>query len=64
MKPTERTKTENGEATYYPFIFLISSGKVHAAFCPCKGGHDGCCRHVAAVLFDLQFNDNMHFKKM
>ena len=54
VKPTERAKTENDEATYNGFIILKSSGEVHEAFCPCKGGSDGCCRHVAAVLFDLQ----------
>ena len=54
VKPTERTKTENGEATYDGFVILKSSGEVHAGFCPCKGGSDGYCRHVAAVLFDLQ----------
>lgn len=54
VKPTERAKTEDGQATYNGFTILKSSGEVHAAFCPCKGGSDGCCRHVAAVLFDLQ----------
>ena len=52
VKPTERTKTENGEATYDGFYY-DSSGEVHAGFCPCKGGSDGYCRHVAIVLFDL-----------
>ena len=27
---------------------------LNSAHCPSKGGSDGCCRHVAAVLFDLQ----------
>ena len=54
VKPTERAKTEDGQTTYNGFVILNSSGEVHSAFCPCKGGSDGCCRHVAAVLFDLQ----------
>lgn len=54
VKPTERAKTEDGQATYNSFIILTSSEEVHAAFCPCEGGSDGGCRHVAAVLFDLQ----------
>ena len=54
VKPTERAKTEGGQTTYNGFVILNSSGEVHSAFCPCKGGSDGCCRHVAAVLFDLQ----------
>lgn len=54
VKPTERAKTEDGNSTYNGFIILKSSGEVHTGYCPCKGGCDGCCRHVAAVLFDLQ----------
>lgn len=27
---------------------------LNSAHCPSKEGSDGCCRHVAAVLFDLQ----------
>ena len=54
VKPTERAKTEDGQTTYNGFVILNSSGEVHSAFCPCKGGSDDCCRHVAAVLFDLQ----------
>lgn len=54
VKPTERARTEDGQTTYNGFEILNSSGEVHSAFCPCKGGSDGCCRHVAAVLFDLE----------
>lgn len=56
VKPTERAKTEDGQTTctYNGFITLKASGEVHCAHCPCKGGSDGCCRHIAAVLFDLQ----------
>ena len=54
VKLTERAKTEDGQTTYNGFIILKASGKVHSAHCPCKGGSDGCCRHIAAVLFDLQ----------
>ena len=54
VKPTERAKTEDGQTTYNGFIILKASGKVHSAHCPCKGGSDGCCRHIAAALFDLQ----------
>ena len=54
VKPTERAKTEDGYYTYNGFRILKSSGEVDTAYCPCKGGIDGCSRHVAAVLFDLQ----------
>lgn len=58
VKPTERAKTEEGYSTYNSFMILKSSGEVHTTYCPCKGGSDGCCRHVAAVLFDLQSSVN------
>ena len=54
VKPIERAKTEDGQITYNGFIILKASGEVHSAHCPCKGRSDGCCRHIAAVLFDLQ----------
>ncbi|XP_078364153.1 uncharacterized protein LOC144648492 isoform X1 [Oculina patagonica] len=33
---------------------MEDSGVVKDGFCPCKGGLDGKCRHIAAVLFDLE----------
>lgn len=32
---------------------MKNNGEVHSAFCPCKGGLDGYCRHVGALLFDI-----------
>jgi len=54
VKPAERAKTEDGQSTYNCFFILKSSAKVHVAYCPCKGGIDGACKHVAAALLDLQ----------
>ena len=54
VKPAERAKTEEGQSTYNGFLILKSSADVHAAYCPCKGGSDGACKHVTAALFDLQ----------
>ena len=54
VKPAERAKTEDGQSTYNGFFILKSSAEVHAAYCPCKGGSDGACKHVTAALFDLQ----------
>ena len=54
VKPTQRVKADDEQATYKGFMILKSSGEVHAAFCPYKGGSNGCCRHVAAMFFHLQ----------
>jgi len=54
VKPTERVETEDGQTTYNCLIILKASGEVHSAHCPYEGGSDGCCRHIAAVLIDLQ----------
>ena len=53
VNPIQRAKTEDGQTIYNGFVILNSSGEVSSAFCPCKGGSDGCCRHVAAVFFNL-----------
>ena len=54
VKPAERAKTRDGQSTYNGFLILKSRAEVHAAYCPCKGGSDGACKHVTAALFDLQ----------
>ncbi|XP_015770373.1 PREDICTED: uncharacterized protein LOC107348808 [Acropora digitifera] len=54
VKPAEQAKTEDGQSTYNGFFILKSSAEVHVAYCPCKGGSDGACKHVTAALFDLQ----------
>ncbi|KXJ12152.1 hypothetical protein AC249_AIPGENE28621 [Exaiptasia diaphana] len=53
VKPTERSKTEEGNPFYKGFIVMKKNGEIHSAFCQCKGGLDGYCRHVAAALFDI-----------
>ena len=55
VKPVDWAKTEDGQSTYNVFFFILkSSAEVHAAYCPCKGGSDGACKHVTAALFNLQ----------
>ena len=39
VKPTERSKTDDGSATYKGFFILKKDGSVHSAYCPCKGGY-------------------------
>ncbi len=54
VKPSEKTKTEDGLQTYNGFVVMRENAEIHSAYCPCKGGIDGLCKHVAAALFDLQ----------
>lgn len=54
VKPAEQAKRGDGQSTYDGFLILKSSAEVHAAYCPCKGGSDGACKHVTTALFDLQ----------
>ena len=53
VKPAERAKMGDGQSTYSGVLILKSSAEVHTAYCPCKGGSNGPCKHVAAALFDL-----------
>ena len=39
VKPTERSKADDGSATYKGFFILKKDGSVHSAYCPCKGGY-------------------------
>ena len=54
VKPTEKTKAEYGLPTYNGFVVMGRNAEIHSAYCHCKGGIDGLCKHVAAALFDLQ----------
>ena len=39
VKPTEKSKADDGSATYKGFFILKKNGSVHSAYCPCKGGY-------------------------
>ena len=54
VKPSERTKTDDGLPTYDGFVVMRRNADIYSAYCQCKGGIDGLCKHVAAALFDLQ----------
>ena len=38
VKPTERSKTEDGKDFYWGFIVLENSGSIYSAYCACKSG--------------------------
>ncbi|XP_022777646.1 uncharacterized protein LOC111319076 [Stylophora pistillata] len=38
VKPTERSKTEDGKDFYWGFIVLQYTGSIYSAYCACKGG--------------------------
>ena len=39
VKPTEKSKTDYGSATYRGFFILKKDGSVNSAYCLCKGGY-------------------------
>ena len=57
--PTMRMKTDEGKNCYDLWFILEGKGpnrgSVLAAFCKCKGGHDGGCKHIAAAMYSLEF---------
>lgn len=60
----------SGAPFYYPWIILSSvsvdqRSAVLSAFCTCKGGMDGCCRHVFATLLEiLDFREDASSKSV
>ena len=57
--PTMRSKTHEGK-DFYELWFILEGkgpnrGSVLEAFCKCKGGRDGGCKHVAASMYSLEF---------
>ena len=39
VKPTEKSKTDDGSATYRGFFILKKDGSVNSAYCLCNGGY-------------------------
>ena len=59
VQPTMRSKTHEGK-DFYELWFILEGkgpnrGSVLEAFCKCKGGRDGGCKHVAASMYSLEF---------
>jgi hypothetical protein len=58
VQPSMRSKTDDGK-DYYELWFILegkgpNKGSVIEAFCKCKGGRDGGCKHLAAAMYSLE----------
>ena len=58
VKPFMKLKTDEGKE-YYDLWFILEGrganrGSVLQARCKCKGGRDGGCKHIAAVMYALE----------
>ena len=57
VKPTEKSKTDDGSTTYKRFFILKKDGSVHSAYCPCKGGYV-LFTYVKCVLFSSYLSES------
>ena len=58
VQPTIRAKTNDGK-DFYDLWFILEGrgpnrGSVIEAYCKCKGGRDGGCKHIASVMYSLE----------
>ena len=55
VKPTQRKEDPVNHVPFYKgWIILVSTAPfIKNAFCACKGGSDGACRHTVATLLEL-----------
>lgn len=55
VKPTQRKEDPINHVPFYKgWIILVPSPPfIQTAFCACKGGSDGVCRHTVATLLEL-----------
>ncbi|XP_028394460.1 uncharacterized protein LOC114518654 [Dendronephthya gigantea] len=67
VQPTMRAKTDGGKDCYSLWFILegrgANRGSVLDAFCECKGGRDGGCKHIAAAMYSLEELLNQDGKK-
>ena len=58
VQPTMRAKTDDGKDSYSLWFILedrgANRGSVLDAFCKCKNGRDGGCKHIAAAMYSLE----------
>lgn len=54
-KPRQRSEDPLNKVPYYNgwIILNASESSIHDAYCACKGGADGACRHTVAALFEV-----------
>ena len=58
VQPTMRAKTDDGK-DFYDLWFILEGrgpnrGSVIEAYCKCKGGRDGGCKHIASAMYSLE----------
>ncbi|XP_060585665.1 uncharacterized protein LOC132741496 [Ruditapes philippinarum] len=54
VRPRVKDKDPLTKRKYYQcWLVITSEGCIHSAYCTCKGGIDGSCRHVVATLFEV-----------
>ncbi|XP_052820540.1 uncharacterized protein LOC128246395 [Mya arenaria] len=56
VKPQTNDKDPISKRGYYSCWIMMKNsdeGSIQSAYCSCKGGIDGCCRHVVATLFEV-----------
>ena len=61
VKPAMKEKTDEGKLFYDCWFMLegkgANRGSVLKARCRCKGGRDGGCKHIAALMYSLPLED-------
>ncbi|XP_028414141.1 uncharacterized protein LOC114537204 [Dendronephthya gigantea] len=58
VQPSMKSTTDDGKR-FYELWFILEGrgpnrGSVIDAFCTCKGGRDGGCKHIAAAMYSLE----------
>ena len=55
VKPKQRKEDPLNKTPFYKgWIVLDTTGpSIYSAYCACKGGTDGGCRHIVASLFEI-----------
>ena len=55
VKPKQRKEDPLNKLPYYTGWIILDSNNpsIEGAYCACKGGADGACRHAVAALFEI-----------
>ena len=55
VKPKQRKEDPINKTPFYKGWIILDSSepRIHNAYCACKGGADGGCRHTVTVLFEI-----------
>ena len=62
VKPKQRKEDPINKTPFYKGWIILDSSEpsVHSAYCACKGGSDGGCRHTVACLFEIAEYSNIN----